>query len=243
MTDRVIEESTAQIESSISDPVLAGSLVPDHKPGCKRLLIANDWFPTLARENVHLVTAPIGRITADGIRTSDGIDHDLDAIVFATGFSVTDFPAPMRILGRRGEDLADHWENGASTDFGVAVSGYPNLWFLAGPGTGLGHNSIVFMIEVQLRMIGQAIDHLRTRRLTTLELRPEVEASSYAELQRRIATTVWTSGCSSWYRTADGRVDTIWPGTTIEYWWRARRFRSSRYLGSAARFGDPPPAR
>lgn len=243
VTEGMIEGTRAQIAASITDPDLAAALVPDYEPGCKRLLIANDWYPTLARENVELVPTPIERITTGGIRTVDGIDHALDTIVFATGFSVTDFPAPMRIIGRDEEDLADHWVNGASTDFGTSVSGYPNLWFLAGPGTGLGHNSLVFMIEVQLQMIGGALDHMRTNGLATVELRSAVESASYAEIQRRIATTVWASGCSSWYRTDEGRVDTIWPGTTLEYWWRARRFRPSRYIGSATRFGAPTPAR
>jgi cation diffusion facilitator CzcD-associated flavoprotein CzcO len=243
MTQGVIEQTHAQIAASINDSTLADALVPDYKPGCKRLLISNDWYPTLARDDVELVSTAIERITPGGIRTVDGVDHDLDTIVFATGFSVTDFPAPMRISGRNDEDLADHWVDGASTDFGTSVSGYPNLWFLAGPGTGLGHNSLVFMIEVQLQLIGGALDHMRENGLATVELRAEVESASYAELQRRISTTVWASGCSSWYRTDDGRVDTLWPGTTLEYWWRARRFRPSRYIGSASRFGAPTPAR
>jgi len=189
------------------------------------------------------VTSSIESIDESGVRTADGQHHELDVLVMATGFAVTDFPSPLTIVGRDGVNLADHWSDGASTDFGLTVSGYPNLWFLAGPGTGLGHNSIVFMIEVQLQQIAGALTYMRRESVATLELRPEVEAASYEELQRRVSTTVWASGCSSWYVTDDGRVDTIWPGTTTEYWWRARKFRPERYVACAGRFGEITPAR
>ncbi len=156
---------------------------------------------------------------------------------------MTDFPSPLTVFGRNGVNLADHWEDGASTNFGITVSGFPNLWFLAGPGTGLGHNSIVFMIEAQLQQIGRALKYMRSESVAAIELRREVEDASYAELQRRVATTVWASGCSSWYVRENGRVDTIWPGTTTEYWWRARRFAPDRYLMTAGRFGQITPSR
>jgi len=243
MTARIIEETKAMIATSFPDPVVAKSLLPTFKPGCKRLLISNDWYPALAKSNVDVVTSSIESIDESGVRTADGRHHDLDVLVMATGFAVTDFPSPLTIVGRDGVNLADHWSDGASTDFGLTVSGYPNLWFLAGPGTGLGHNSIVFMIEVQLQQIAGALEYMRRESVATLDLRPEVEAASYEELQRRVATTVWASGCSSWYVTDDGRVDTIWPGTTTEYWWRARKFRPERYVATGGRFGEITPAR
>ena len=243
MTQRIIDETKAQIDASFPDPNVAAALLPTFKPGCKRLLISNDWYPALAKPNVALVANSIERIDESGIMTADGTHHPVDVIVMATGFAVTDFPSPLRIRGRSGSELADHWKDGASTDFGLTVSGFPNLWFLAGPGTGLGHNSIVFMIEVQLQHIARALEHMRTNHVASLDLRPEVEAASYAELQRRVASTVWASGCSSWYVTDDGRVDTIWPGTTTEYWWRARRFHPDRYTMTTGRFGEITPAR
>lgn len=243
MTERIRTETRALIEASFSDPAMEKSLTPDFTPGCKRLLISNDWYPSLAQSNVSLVDDPIVRVTSHGVITADGSSHPLDVLVLATGFAVSDFPSPLSIIGRDGVDLADHWKSGASTDFGLAVSGFPNLWFLAGPGTGLGHNSIVFMIEVQLQQIEAALTHMRSSSVSVLELRPEVEAASYAEIQRRIARTVWTSGCSSWYRSEDGRVDTIWPGTTTEYWWRVRRFRPERYRSTKGGFGPPDPSR
>lgn len=244
MRRRLEQEVRAQIDAVIDDPVLAQALVPSYTPGCKRVLISNDWYPTLARHDVDLVTEPIVRVERDGIRTADGELHRCDTIVLATGFAVTTFPEPMRILGRGGEDLVDHWVGGAATHLGLAVNGFPNLWFLAGPGTGLGHNSIVFMIEAQLHTIGAALGHCHRGEADVIEVRSEREQRSYSELQRRIDRTVWTSGCTSWYRSDDGRVDTIWPGTTIEYWLRTRRFRVDDFdltprRTVAARFGRP----
>jgi cation diffusion facilitator CzcD-associated flavoprotein CzcO len=243
MTARIKEETKTLIDASFPDPDAAAALLPSFKPGCKRLLISNDWYSALAKPNVDVVTSSIERVVPTGLTTSDGHQHDLDVLVLATGFAVTDFPSPLTVIGRNGVNLADHWEDGASTDFGITVSGFPNLWFLAGPGTGLGHNSIVFMIEVQLQQISRALRYMRSESVATIELRQEVEDASYAELQRRVATTVWASGCSSWYVGDEGRVDTIWPGTTTEYWWRARRFAPDRYVTTAGRFGQITPSR
>lgn len=237
-TKRIIEETTAQIDAAFADASEAEALRPSYKPGCKRLLISNDWYPALARDNVDVITASIERVTPAGVVTSDGNEHELDVLVLATGFAVTQFPSPLSIFGRNAEDLKEHWSAGASTDLGMTVSGYPNLWFLAGPGTGLGHNSIVFMIEVQLQHIARALRFMKRNGVAAIEVRAEIEDASYEELQRRIASTVWASGCSSWYATEDGRVDTIWPGTTTEYWWRARRFDPRKYLLTSGRFGE-----
>ena len=243
LTQRVREETLVQIESSFHDPDVVVALTPDYTPGCKRLLISSDWYPALARSNVSLVTSAIDHVEPGGVVTADGSHHDLDVLVLATGFAVSAFPSPLTVVGRGGVDLAEHWSDGAATHLGLTVSGFPNLWFLAGPGTGLGHNSIVFMIEVQLQQIGRALDYMRSSDVAVIELRSEVEESSYAEIQRRLATTVWSSGCSSWYQRDDGRIDTIWPGTTTEYWWRARRFDPERYVRTPGRFGANDPDR
>lgn len=234
MRSRLADEVRAQIDSAITDPDLAAVLIPDYTPGCKRILISNDWYPTIARDDVDLITRPIDHVTPEGIVTNDGVEHRFDVIVLATGFAVTEFPAPMRIVGRNGIDLADRWADGASTHLGISVSGCPNLWFLAGPGTGLGHNSIVFMIEAQLHAIGDALRAIHEGRESVIEVRPEVEQRSAEEIQRRLADTVWVSGCTSWYRRTDGRVDTMWPGTTVEYWARTRRLRWSDHLTTSA---------
>lgn len=227
--DRVRTEVRASIDASFPDPAEADRLVPAYEPGCKRILISNDWYPTLAREDVDVVTTSIERVTERGVRAIDGVEHELDVLILATGFAVSTFPAPMTVIGRRGVDLRQHWSDGATSHLGVSVSGFPNLWFLIGPGTGLGHNSMVFMIESQLRMISGALDHQRRSGVAAIELRPEVESASYAAHTRRAARTVWATGCSSWYLDERGRVDAVWPGTTVEYWWRTRRFRPGLY--------------
>jgi hypothetical protein len=130
----------------------------------------------------------------------------------------------MEVRGRHGADLRERWSAGASTHLGVTVSGFPNLFFLAGPSTGLGPSSLVFMIECQIRYVLGALGHLERTQGAALELRPDVERASYAEVQRRLRGTTWASGCRSWYQRRDGRIDVLWPGTTVEYWWRSHRF-------------------
>ncbi|MCH9671919.1 MAG: NAD(P)/FAD-dependent oxidoreductase, partial [Gammaproteobacteria bacterium] len=214
---------------SVPDSQFRARVTPHYAPGCKRLLISNEWYPALQRPNVELVTAPIEAIVPTGIVTADGETRACDTIILATGFRATEFIAPMKVVGRDGADLATTWSNGAKTHLGITVSGFPNFFLLVGPNTGLGHNSIVFMIESQLHYIIQAIQSLDARSASAIDLKPERQQTSYNRVQRKLRDTVWQSGCTSWYLDADGRNDTIWPGFTIEYWWRTRRFRLSDY--------------
>jgi len=217
--------------------------VPTYEPGCKRLLIANDWYPTLARPEVDVCTEKIECITPSGIRTDDGVEHEVDTIILGTGFSASDFPGPIRIEGAGGLDLADRWRSGAATHLGIAVDGFPNLYFLAGPNTGLGHNSIIFMVEAQLHYVRGALLDLRTRGVNATTVKSAAVAAFYSEVQRRLANTVWTTGCTSWYRSAGGQVDTLWPGTTVEYWWRTRRFQPSLFASVGTDSGRGSSAR
>jgi cation diffusion facilitator CzcD-associated flavoprotein CzcO len=226
---RVAEMGRRQIEDTIEDEQLRAAVTPHFSPGCKRLLISNDWYPTLARPDVDLVTAGIDRITPRGVRTVDGAERPADTIVLGTGFAATEFLAPMRVLGRGGRELSAEWRDGAATHLGITVSGFPNLFLLAGPSTGLGHNSIVFMIEAQLHYVLAALRHRRRSGAAALDVRPEVQARSYAQVQHRMDRTVWASGCDSWYRSPDGRIDTLWPGFTVDYWRRTRRFDPGSY--------------
>ncbi len=149
-------------------------------------------------------------------------------IVFGTGFVVTDYGALTQVTGRHGQDLAQQWMKAARTHLGLATHGFPNLFCLLGPGTGLGSNSIVFMLEAQAGYVVQAVRHI-ARDGAVLDLRPEVQAASYADLQRRIKRTVWASGCASWYQTGSGRIDTLWPDFSVNYWRRTRRFDPGVY--------------
>ncbi|MYU22603.1 NAD(P)/FAD-dependent oxidoreductase [Streptomyces sp. SID8352] len=212
------------IEESIPDPVLRRAVTPDYDPGCKRRLISDDWYPALLRDDVDLVTAGIREIRARSIVTSDGVERPADTIVFGTGFAATDFLAPMKVVGVGGVELSSAWRAGAATHLGVAASDFPNLFLVMGPNTALGHNSIVFMIEAQVRYIVAALGHLRRSGASALQLKRSVQDRTYTQVQKRLGGTVWASGCSSWYLKQDGRNDSLWPATTVEYWWRTRRF-------------------
>lgn len=240
---RVKDEVRAQIAASFPDPADQERLLPHYEPGCKRLLIANEWYPALARPDVAVCTTPIERIVPEGVRTVDGTIHEFDTIVFGTGFAASDLPGPMRITGLDGVDLAQRWTSGADTNLGISIDGYPNLFMLAGPNTGLGHNSIVFMIEAQLHHIRAAMLDRRSRRVAATQTTTTAVGRFYEEAQRRLQRTVWTSGCTSWYQSDSGRVDTLWPGTTIEYWWRTRRFTPGDYVVVPADSGQVPAGR
>jgi cation diffusion facilitator CzcD-associated flavoprotein CzcO len=220
------------LERQVADPELRRRLTPDYAPGCKRLLITNEWYPALQRHNVELVTEPVARLEGRRVIAASGAAREADVVIFATGFAATEFVAPMKILGRGGAELGAAWKQGAATHLGISVAGYPNAFLIVGPNTGLGHNSLVFMIEAQVNYVVAGLERLRDSGKRTLEVRPEVQAASYADVQRRLKRTVWASGCRSWYLTADGRNDTLWPGSTLDYWRRTLRFDAENYASA-----------
>lgn len=224
------------LRRQVADPAMRQALTPDFNPGCKRLLISNTWFPALQRPNVRLVTQAVAGIAPNGVVGADGTVYPCDVIIWGTGFKATEFVAPMRVYGEGGAgdvavpDLAQTWRTQpAATRLGITVAGFPNLFLLVGPNTGLGHNSIIFMIECQVDYIVRALASLRERGHDTLRLRPEVQQDDYQLNQRKMQDTVWASGCKSWYQNADGHIDTLWPGYTWEYWLKTRRFRVGDY--------------
>ena len=228
------------LRSQVAEPALQSALTPDFNPGCKRLLISNTWFPALQRSNVQLVTNGIARVVPQGLVAADGTLHACDVIIWGTGFKATEFVAPMRVYGEPCADgapgapapeLASMWRSSpAATRLGVTVAGFPNLFMLVGPNTGLGHNSIIFMIECQVHYIVMALESTKSRGQPVLRLRPEVQRDDYALVQQKMQRTVWASGCKSWYQHADGHIDTLWPGYTWEYWLQTRRFQIGDYL-------------
>lgn len=229
--------ATHHLHSQVADPALRAALTPHFKPGCKRLLISNTWFPTLQRANVKLVTQAVARIAPEGVVGADGVLYPCDVIVWGTGFKATEFVAPMQIYGEPAAgtsavpELGALWRSQpAATRLGITVAGFPNLFLLVGPNTGLGHNSIVFMIECQVHYIVRALRSLRRRGQKVLRLRPDVQRDDYAVMQQKMKGTVWSSGCKSWYQNADGHIDTLWPGYTWEYWLKTRRFQVADYL-------------
>jgi cation diffusion facilitator CzcD-associated flavoprotein CzcO len=228
--------------TQVGDPALRAKLTPDYTLGCKRILPSNRWYPTLAEPNVELVTAGVREIRPGGVIAEDGSQHDLDTLVFATGFHVTDGPGADRVRGVGGKTLFDVWGGSAQAYLGTAVSGFPNLFFLAGANTGLGHNSVLFMLEANINYVMAALRAMRGRGVARVEVRHEVQESYNVKLQRRLARSVWnTGGCKSWYIDANGRNSTAWPYFTWLFWLRTRRFNQGDYhLRPASRLRSGP---
>jgi cation diffusion facilitator CzcD-associated flavoprotein CzcO len=214
----------------LRDPEVRRKVWPDYTFGCKRVLFSSFWLPALQRPDVELVTERIAGLSADGVVTEDGRDRPVDCIVYGTGFRTLDFMFPMAVLGARGTDLRDVWADGAHAHLGMTVPGFPNLFILLGPNTGLGHSSMIYMIESQLAYVIGALRELRARGARTVEVRPETVERFNAEVQRRMRGTVWNSGCRSWYIDSEGRNPTLWPDWTWRFRRRTARFDPAEYV-------------
>jgi cation diffusion facilitator CzcD-associated flavoprotein CzcO len=208
--------SAAFMRSQLKDPVVRAKAWPDYTFGCKRILFSSHFLPALQRANVELVTEPISAITPQGVRTADGRLHEVDCLIWATGFKTTDFMLPMRVTGRGGRTLEETWENGAHAHLGITVPGYPNMFLMYGPNTNTSGGSIIVYLEAQASYIRQALVHLQARAAGALDVREEVEAASDRALQARFAGTAWLE-CDSWYRDEQGRIVANWPGYMREY--------------------------
>ena len=209
------------LDQAVSDPQLRARLTPDYDIGCKRILLSNSYYPALTQDHVDLVTDPIEKVTGHSVITADGTEREVDVLVVATGFHTTDQPIAHRVHGRDGRSLADAWaETGMQAYKGTTVHGFPNYFQVVGPNTGLGHSSMVLMIEAQ---VGYVVDALRTMDLhgyATVEPRQDEQDAWNDDLHRRMQRTVWsTGGCASWYLDEHGRNTTLWPRTT----WSFRR--------------------
>jgi cation diffusion facilitator CzcD-associated flavoprotein CzcO len=221
--------SAGFMRSQLPDPKLRARAWPDYTFGCKRVLFSSHYLPTLALPNVELVTDAITEVTETGLRTADGRTHEADCIIWATGFKVTEFVAPMRVHGVGGVELADVWRAGAHAHLGMAVPGFPSLFFLYGPNTNTSGGSILVYLEAQAAYIRQALERLRAGRYARVEVRAEVEAASDRELQARFDGTAWTA-CDSWYRDEHGRIVANWPGYMREYVERTSALDPDEYV-------------
>lgn len=218
------------IREHISDPDLAAALTPSYRLGCKRILVSDDWYPALGQSNVAVETASIERITPRGVALSGGRDVELDALVFCTGFTVDRPLGDMEVVGRGGVELNESWGTRPRAYLGITVPRFPNLFVLMGPNTALGHNSVVVMIEAQIGYARQAIRYMLARpELDALEVHDAALEEFVEEMDRRHEGQVWDSGCASWYLSADGGNATIWPGSTLGYLARTRRFDPGDY--------------
>ncbi|GAC1544502.1 MAG: NAD(P)/FAD-dependent oxidoreductase [Vulcanimicrobiaceae bacterium] len=223
----------AHLARAIADPELRAKVTPDYRMGCKRILISNDYYPALVRANVDVVTDDVERVEPDAIVTRGGVRHPVDAIVYGTGFRAQDGLAPVRVIGTAGRVLADVWRDGMSAYLGTSVAGFPNFFLLVGPNTGLGHNSMVYMIESQINYVLDALRVLQRRRARSFDVLPAVQAAFNAMLERRMAKTVWQTGCRSWYLDRNGRNTALWPGFTFDFRRRTRRIDARRYRWDA----------
>jgi cation diffusion facilitator CzcD-associated flavoprotein CzcO len=218
---RVAERvSRRHLRKQVADEALRDALTPNFTMGCKRVLISNDYYPSLTRENVALVTEAIASVRPSSIVTTDGVEREVDAIVYGTGFHVTDTLASMQIVGAGGRSLDEAWRDGPEAYLGISVAGFPNLFILVGPNTILGHSSMVFMIEAQVKYVLRAL-----RRLAEpgrLEVLPHTQARFNSKIQKRLRRTVWSTGCRSWYLDSAGVNRALWPGFTVSYWLRTR---------------------
>jgi cation diffusion facilitator CzcD-associated flavoprotein CzcO len=223
--------ATKHLEEQVPDAELRAQLTPTFVPGCKRLTPSNDYLPAIASPRTTLVTAGIDRMEPTGIRTVDGQLHEVDVIILATGFRVTDNSFADRLHGRDGRTLRQTWDQvGMCAYNGTTFTGFPNLFMLAGPNTGIGHTSLVYMIEAQLEYAADALRLMRERRIRAVEVRTDVEVAYNEEVQRKLQPTVWnTGGCVSWYLDKNGRNPTIWPDYTFKFARRLKTFDLDSY--------------
>jgi cation diffusion facilitator CzcD-associated flavoprotein CzcO len=219
------------LETQVPDPELRAKLIPSFKPGCKRLTPSNEYLPAIASPMTTLVTSGIDRMVPEGIVTADGVTHQLDVIILATGFRVTDNTFPELVIGRDGRTMRQTWdEDGLGAYNGTTFAGFPNFFMLAGPNTGIGHTSLVYMIEAQLPYVLDALRLMKERGIASIDVRPDVQASYNELLQRKLSPTVWnTGGCKSWYLDKNGFNTTIWPDYTFKFARRLERFDVESY--------------
>lgn len=219
------------LHQQIRDPELRAKLTPDFTLGCKRVLISDDYYPAVAQPNVEVVTEPVFEVTPTGIVTEDGVKHEVDTIIYGTGFRVTDLPVMDMLHGRDGKTLREAWANGMEAHLGTAIAGFPNFFLLIGPNTGLGHSSMVFMIESQIAYILDVLRTMDAEGLREVEVRPEVQRQFVDGVRSSMRNTVWTrGGCTSWYLDSEGRNTTLWPSFTFRFRQLTKRFDRSEYV-------------
>jgi cation diffusion facilitator CzcD-associated flavoprotein CzcO len=228
MVERLAKRNIAR---AVKDPALREKLTPDYRIGCKRILLSNAYYPALTRPNVDVVASGLAEIDGSTLVAADGTRAEADAIVFGTGFHVTDMPIAERVVGADGRTLAQAWETGMKSLRGATAAGFPNWMTIIGPNTGLGNSSMILMIESQLNYMAdfvRQLDVLGGR--AALDARPAAVDAWNDRVQERMKRTVWnTGGCTSWYLDANGVNTTVWPGTTAEFRSATRRVDLGEY--------------
>jgi cation diffusion facilitator CzcD-associated flavoprotein CzcO len=246
--DRVLNQlqriATGHLHMQVKDPELRRKLTPDYRIGCKRILISNDFYPSLASDNVELVAAGVEEVRGSTVVGSDGSEAEVDAIIFGTGFHVSDTPAAKVIRGADGRTLRETWGETTFAHKGMSVAGFPNMFMVFGPHAGIGHTSATVMIEAQVGYLIRALDEIERRGAARVEVKREAMEAFLAEIDRLSEGTVWTSGgCKSWYLDATGRNSTLWPTYTFRYQRRMERFDPGEYEFSRGESGKRGAAR
>lgn len=223
------KEGRAHLAHAVSDPALREKLTPDYRMGCKRILLSDEYYPALAQPNVNVETVGVARVTADGVVDGNGVAHDVDAIIFGTGFDTSRLPLTDRIFDADGQSMAATWGDSPRAYLGTTVAGFPNLYLMHGPNIALGHTSVIMMFESQLHYVERAMAHA-IRSGGTVEPTVEAQADYANDIDALTDGTVWTSGgCSSWYLDPAGRNSNLWPGSILGYRSRAIRFDGARH--------------
>ncbi|MDB5976102.1 MAG: monooxygenase [Nevskia sp.] len=229
MTTLLQGVSSRFLRRQVRDPWMRRQLAPDFRIGCKRVLMSSDYYRALQRDNCELITWPIAGIVEKGIRTSEGLEHQVDCIVFATGFEVSKSGTPFPITGLDGRKLGAEWARGAQAYKSVNVAGYPNLFMTFGPNSGPGHNSALVYMESQIDYIVRGIGTILRQDLKQLDVRAEAQVRYNKGIQKRLATTNWNSGCKSWYLTEDGYNATMYPGFATQFKRQMKTFAQQDY--------------
>ncbi len=225
------------IRSQVKDPALVKQLTPDYTLGCKRILISNKWYPTFNRANVELVTQGVREFKANSIVTQDGVERPVDCVILGTGFVVDPriYMKNFELRGLGGHTVAEDWKVSPTAYYGITTANYPNMYMLVGPHTGLGHNSIIFMIEAQVEYIMKCLKLVKDKGADWIDVKPEAMTRFLGEMGEALKGTVWSSGCKSWYQTADGINFAIWPKSTWRYWMETRTVNEGDYVFGKAK--------
>jgi cation diffusion facilitator CzcD-associated flavoprotein CzcO len=232
MISRILTKiALSKLKAEVHNPQVRDKLTPRYELGCKRVLVADDFYPAFNRPNVELITDAVASIEPTGVRTADGILREADVIVYATGFNVADTDGFLHVVGAQGRVLKEVWDKNAPEAFlGISVTGFPNLILLLGPNSGLGHSSALHVMESQMRYVVQYLAELERGGNVSLDVKSDVQTRFNADLQARLKHTVWASGCRSWYLNRDGRNSTLYPGLTAAYRKATARFDRGNYV-------------
>lgn len=243
MSRLVARLGKAHLRRQVKDRWMRRQLTPDFMPGCKRMLVSSDYYPALQRDNCKLIDWPIATLSPVGIRTSDGVEHHLDAIVFATGYDVHLSGPPFPVTGLGGRSLQQEWAGHAEAYKSVSAHGFPNLFFMTGPNSGPGHNSLLVFVEGQIDYAVAGITTILGKNLRYLDVRADAQRRYNTRIQQRLTTTTWMSGCTSWYLTADGFNASMYPGFATQYRRQMREIQLDDYDAAHAGSESGPVAR